>query len=155
MTGEETAPGRWWERALASLTLDEWTLLFVYLFWLWLGLLATRELRPDWRKPLGGYTACSGAVVALLAACVAMAVSQQTGRAPGVVVAPEAVIRYGPLEESPVFFQLKDGMEVTVLDEQPGPLSWLLVKDATGREGWLKRDEVCVLTRSPFRPADS
>ncbi len=60
---------------------------------------------------------------------------------------PEAIVRYGPLEESQVFYQLRDGMEVSVLDEKQisKQESWMQVQDNAHRVGWLKRDQVIVL----------
>jgi hypothetical protein len=149
--GEEAPAGRWWERWLASLTVNEWTVVFVCAFWLWFGLLVTREIRPGWRKSLRGYTGCAGLIACLLAFCVAAAIYQQAGQRPAVVITPEVVVRYTPLEVSPVFFKLQDGLEVSVLDEQPGQPTWFLIKDGAGREGWLKRDEVMLITASPYQ----
>ena len=64
-----------------------------------------------------------------------------------VVVVPNTVVRYGPLDESNVFYQLRDGSELQVLDKKTTAenQSWLMVQDAAHRTGWLKRQEVVVL----------
>ena len=62
-----------------------------------------------------------------------------------VVVVPEAVVRYGPLEESQSAFTLPDGFEVTVIDEKDG---WLRVVDPGSRTGWLKKSQVVRWERS-------
>jgi hypothetical protein len=141
VTGRERPPETWWQRWLAGLTINEWTLLCATAFWVWLALLSLREVRVEWRKSLRGYTALAGLSAILLLVCLDRATAQRKVL-PAVVVAPEAVVRYGPLDESQVDFQLHDGMEVIVLDDKPGPQSWFLVRDVTGREGWLKQDEV-------------
>jgi len=145
VTGKDTPLGPWWQRWLNSLTINEWTLLFVAAFWLWFSLLTLRETQLDWRKSLRGYTASVGLITFLLLLCLASAVYHLNHRHAAVVVSPEAVVRYGPLEESQVYFQLRDGMELVVLDKKAGDPPWLQVQDATGRAGWLKRDEVVVL----------
>jgi tetratricopeptide (TPR) repeat protein len=54
-TGTDTPPGRWWQRGLGTLTLNEWTVLAACGLWLWCGLLAVREWRPRLRPSLRGY----------------------------------------------------------------------------------------------------
>jgi SH3-like domain-containing protein len=58
------------------------------------------------------------------------------------VVAPEAVVRHGPLPESLSFYTLRNGAEVRVADWQK---SWVQVQDAQHRLGWLARDQVILL----------
>lgn len=139
-----------WQQWLASLTLNEWTALAAVALWLWFLLLALREFRPPLRKTLRGYTATSGVVTLLLAGCLAAAAYQHSRVTPAIVIVAQAVVRYGPLDESNVFYQLRDGSEVIVVDEKELAVgdkkqSWLQVQDATGRTGWLKRDQVVLL----------
>ena len=65
----------------------------------------------------------------------------------GVVIVPNVVVRYGPLEESHVFYQLRDGSEVRVLDQKRTgqDQAWVQVQDASGRTGWLKKPEIILL----------
>lgn len=144
-TGSDSPPGTWWRRWLLSLTLNEWSVLFGCAFWLWFSLLCLRELRASLRKTLGGYTAAAAAAALILGLMLAGAFRQWNGPAIAVVAIPEAVVRYGPLDESQVFFQLPDGTEVTVVDRKTGEQSWVQIRDATGREGWLKSSEIIVL----------
>ena len=151
VNGGETAPPKLWHRALTHLTLDEWTILAASAYWLWFLLLGLREFRPGLRKPLRGYTATAGMAALLLAACFMAAAYEQSRVTEAVVVVPEAVVRHGPLEESQVKFQLRDGSEIIVLDEKEllvgdKTQSWLQVQDGTRGIGWLKRDQVIVLT---------
>ena len=146
-----------WQSWLAKLTLDEWTLLATGGFWLWFLLLALREYRTDLRKALQGYTLSAGVAALFLGCCLAMAVRDRDGTGSAVVTVQDAVVRYGPLEESPVHFQLRDGSEVAVLDEKKAPdggtkESWLQVRDSAQRVGWLKRGQVTLFGSLPLTP---
>jgi tetratricopeptide (TPR) repeat protein len=147
VTGSDTISRPLWKRFLSALTLNEWTILATAGWWLWLGLLALREFRPDLRSALRGYTTVSGLLLALLGSCLGAAIYQEAAIRSAVVVVPSAVVRRGPLEESQVFYQMSDGSEVTVLDEKQvsDTESWLQVRDDSRRIGWLKRDQVVVL----------
>ena len=150
ISGSDSAPPETWHHRLAALTLNEWTLLAMGAVWLWFLLLALRELRPSLRKSLSGYTATAGLAALLLSGCLAAAIYEQAGVKEAVVIATNAVVRFGPLEESGVSFQLRDGSEVTVLDrkemvEGDRKQDWLQVQDATHRVGWLQRDQVILL----------
>ncbi len=147
VTGSEATPGTAWQRALAALTLNEWTALLVAAFWLWFLLLALREVHPNFRRPLRLYAGLAGLATLALGGCLAAAAYDQAGVVDAVVVVPDAVVRYGPLEESHVSYQLRDGSEVVVLDEKQfgDKQTWLQVRDAGRRIGWLKRDQVVVL----------
>jgi tetratricopeptide (TPR) repeat protein len=149
VSGGDGPAGAWWSRFLAALTVNEWTLLAGAALWVWCALLALREARPALAKPLRGYTATAGALLLLCCGVLAAAMAQTRVRA-AVVVASEAVVRVGPLEESKVAHQFRDGTELTVLDEKEvalpeGRQRWLRVRDAAGRAGWLKSDQVVTL----------
>ncbi len=154
VTGAESAPAESWRRWLATLTLNEWTALAMGASWLWFLLLALRELRPTLRRTLSGYTTTAGVAAILLGAILASALYDQSRVKQAVIIATNAVIRYGPLEESQVFYQLRDGSEVTVLDEKELSLggksqTWLQVQDALHRIGWVQRDQVILLSNAP------
>jgi hypothetical protein len=151
VSGGETAPTPPWHRALTHLSLNEWTLLAAGTYWLWFLLLGLREFRPGLRRSLRGYTATAGVAALVLAGCLTAATYEQSRVTEAVVVVPEAVVRHGPLEESQVKFQLRDGSEIIVLDEKELMVgdktqSWLQVQDGARGIGWLKRDQVIVLT---------
>jgi uncharacterized protein YgiM (DUF1202 family) len=55
-----------------------------------------------------------------------------------IVVGPEATVHYGPLDESPSAFSVRDGLELEVTDTKG---DWLQVTDASRRVGWLKREQ--------------
>ena len=53
----------------------------------------------------------------------------------------DAVVRNGPLEESPSAFTVHDGAELAVLDHKN---EWLQVEVDGGRTGWIRKDQVVV-----------
>lgn len=139
-----------WETWLARLTLNEWTILFMCSFWVFMMLLALREWRPSTRRILRAYTATAGVMMILLGVCLGAAAYENRAQTGAVVVVTNAVVRFGPLDESNVAFQLQDGSEITVTGEKPvGPESarqvWYQVQDPAGRSGWLKADQVKVV----------
>ena len=139
-----------WQRALASLTLNEWSLLAAGALWLWFLLLSCREWRPTLRPALSGYTATAGLCVLFLAACVAGAASLRFQTVSAVVTVHEAIARSGPLEEAKVLHQFRDGVELTVLDVKEmnsdgQKQAWLQVRHGANQTGWVKSDQVTVL----------
>lgn len=150
VSGADSPAGPAWRRALGALTLNEWTVLASAALWVWFVLLALREWRPAWRGALSGYTATSGAIVLLLIGCAAFAADLRFNTVSAVVIAPEAIVRSGPLDEAKVLHQFRDGIEVTVIDEKDlgagdQKQAWLQVRDAANRSGWLKSDQVAVI----------
>jgi tetratricopeptide (TPR) repeat protein len=139
-----------WERWVSRLTVNEWTAASAAAFWLLFVLLILREVRPAFRRSLGAYLTTAVALAVALSAMAGLAVYDRTGVHKAVVVVPQAVVRYGPLEDSRVYYQLRDGAEILVLDEKRSGQSesWLQVRDpahAGRRVGWLKRDQVVLL----------
>ena len=145
-TINETAPpGTWRQHWLGRLTLNEWTLLASASLWVWLIFLAARELRVEWRKRFRISAVTVGLVAGALAICLGLAWFDRSSTRSAIIIVPEVVVRYGPLEESQSAFQLRDGTEVSVLDEKD---DWLQVRDSARREGWLRRSQVVLLTAS-------
>ena len=132
----------WWSRALATLTLDEWTALTAALLWLWLLTLAAGQWSAELRRALAGYTATAGVTALLAAALLGAAWNTHRRSQTAIVIVPEAVVRYGPLEESQSAFTLRDGFELAVLDEKDG---WLQILDDTRRAGWVRKEQVRVI----------
>ncbi len=138
----------WWHRALATLTLDEWTALAAAFLWLWLLALAAGQWSADLRRAFAGYTAAAGLAALLAATLLGAAWNHHRRSQTAIVVVPEAVVRYGPLEESQSAFTLRDGFELDVLDEKDG---WLQILDDTRRAGWVRKEQVRVLAPAPRR----
>ncbi len=143
-SGPMTTPG-WWQRWTSRLTLDEWTLLACGAFWLWLGLLTLGQWRPALRKSLSGYTATAGVGAALLTVCLGVESYNRFAAKSVIVAEREAVVHFGPWNESPNHFTVRDGMELTVLDTKG---EWVQIADSAKRIGWLRRDQVLVLPAS-------
>ena len=147
VTGSEQAPGPAWQQWLMNLTIDEWTIGAAAALWLLFILLAIGEVRPSFRPALRIWTTTAALGFVVFASLLGAAVYYQQTADAAVVVVPNTLVRYGPLEESQVFYQLRDGSELQVLDEKKTAenQSWLMVQDAARRTGWLKRQEVVVL----------
>lgn len=128
-----------WRRWLDNLALDEWGALFGAGVWIWGGLLTLGQCRPAWRAALRGYVLAAGLLSVLLALCLGLEIRGQLTTRSAVVIADEAVARYGPLDESQSAFVLRDGAEVIILDVKGG---WLQVGDARNRTGWMKQEQV-------------
>ena len=148
---QEGATGPFWARAFTTLTLNEWAGLLAAAGWLWFVLLILREWRPTLRPALRGYTATAGVVVLVLAGGLAVSAQLRLQTTAAVVVVPDAIARSGPLDEAKVLHQFRDGTEVTVLDEKEitvgtSPQRWLHVRDTAQRSGWMKSDQLIVLT---------
>jgi len=132
----------YWQQFIGKLNLNEWTVLTMTAWWLWLIMLGMALWEPKWKTPLRTYRvlACAGGVCLTIFAWAAARDRLETN--PAVVTTKEAVIRYGPLPESRSFFTLHDGAELRVLDQKG---EWLQVADSAQRIGWLKQDQVTLL----------
>ena len=127
-----------WRRLTGFLTLNEWSLLAVIPLTVWVAWLTAINIRPAHRKsglvlrPILGVTAILLALIALITWRV------QTDHQ-WVVVKQETTARFGPVEASPSQFKWFDGAELNV---ERAYDDWLLVKDATGRQGWVPTRDV-------------
>jgi len=151
VSGADAPSPTWWRRWIGHLTLNEWTVLAAVAVWLWFGLLALAQWRTALKKSLGGYTATVGVAAAFLSVCLAVIGYDRFEVKSAIVVASEAVVRYGPLDESDRYYTVRDGAELTVLDAKG---DWLEVIDRLRRTGWLRREQVLLfpaasLTASP------
>ena len=147
VAGSSAPPPNLWQRLPGRLTLNEWAVLAAIAFWLCFALLVLREWKPAWRRPLRSYTIAAASLATLVVAMLAIAVYQSGAVREAVVVAQEAIVRYGPLEDSRVHFQLRNGAEVEIVGRKQNGAAeaWLQVRDGSNRIGWLKRDQVVIL----------
>jgi tetratricopeptide (TPR) repeat protein len=135
--GPTLLPNRW-QRGLNRLTLNEWTTLATVVFWVWLSLLVLIQFRPKWRPALRSLILASGVLVFLCGICLGFAwTDYSTEKA--IVTVSDAMVRNGPLEESPSAFTVHDGAELKVLDHKN---DWLQVSVDERRVGWLKKEQV-------------
>ena len=142
--GPTVRPTRW-QRALATLSLNEWTALGLTGFWLTFALLTATQFRPVWKSALRNLTALAGGATLLVAVCLCFALSNGGSANIAVVTAGEVTVHNGPLEESQSAFSAHDGAELQVLDRKD---DWLQVSDGARRVGWVKRSEVALVNAS-------
>jgi tetratricopeptide (TPR) repeat protein len=147
VTGSDSPALRSWKRWISSPTLNAWIFGASVGFWVFFLLLAVRELRPSLWRTLR-LPAVLAAALCIVCTGASVLAYNQSRIVAAVVIAPQAVVRYGPLEESQVHYQLRDGSEVTVLDQKaaaPGRPAWIRVQDASRRLGWVKQDQLIVI----------
>lgn len=142
--GPTAPPGRW-QRWLGRFTINEWAVLASVVFWLWLLVLASMQFRPAWRSSLRTLAFLGGSATAITAACLASALLAGSSKT-AIVVTQEAVVRNGPLAESPTAYVVHDGAELQILDHKG---DWFQVS-AGNRIGWLKQDQVEVFSQRDF-----
>jgi tetratricopeptide (TPR) repeat protein len=135
--GPKTQPSGWrlW---FQKLTLNEWTLLGSAALWLSLTSLTLGQLRPGWKAVLRGFTLSSGAAAILLFGCITAAYAGATSEK-AVVIAKDATVRNGPLDEAQSVAMVHDGAELPLLDHKNG---WVQVAVDGGRKGWLRNEQV-------------
>ncbi|MEO5804337.1 MAG: tetratricopeptide repeat protein [Verrucomicrobiota bacterium] len=142
--GGATVPTLRWSSWIGRLTLNEWTILTMIVVSVLFLLLAIRQWRFNLKISLRGFLMLIGILGAFLLVCLATAIHQEFFVRSAVVIVPEAVVRPGPFDESPGAFTLRDGAEVTVLDQKE---NWLQIADATQRTGWLPEKNVMSIGR--------
>ncbi|HEX4646587.1 MAG TPA: tetratricopeptide repeat protein [Verrucomicrobiae bacterium] len=131
-----------WRAWLGSLTLNEWTLLTAAALWVLFVFLALGEWRPELRRTLRNYTAAAAFAVLFSGVCLAGVIDDDYITKSAVVITGEAEVRNGPLEESQTVYKVRDGAELTILDQKDG---WFQVVDAAQRVGWLRQEQVLLL----------
>lgn len=136
--GPAFVPNRW-QRGLDKLTLNEWTVLAAATVWVLLLLLTTVQWRPTLKRSLRGFLATVAVAAGFSCVCLATAFIQQRFGRTAIVIAQDAMVRHGPLEESQNAFTVHDGAELRVLDQKD---EWLQVSTDPSRIGWLRRDQV-------------
>jgi tetratricopeptide (TPR) repeat protein len=127
------------DRALGRLTLNEWAVLAAGSLWLWLALMILMQWRPALKTRLSRLSLALAGSTILLCACSATAFGLDRAVRVAVVIVPEATVRNGPLDESPLAFNARDGAELRILDQKD---EWLQVSTDNKRLGWIKRGEV-------------
>ena len=132
------SPGRW-QLALRKLTLNEWTMLASGAVWLWFLLLAVSQWRTGWKRSFRKLLLGLGVLAVILCVCVAATICENRYGQVAIVIAREAVVRHGPLDESQNAFAVHDGAELRVLERKD---DWLLVTTDPRRTGWIRRDQV-------------
>lgn len=132
----------WWRRWSRRLTLNEWAGLAGAGVWLGFGALVGGELWPGRRRFCRRWATAFGGLALLAGAALAEQAAARWLRVEAVVVAREAVVRYGPLEVSPELQKVEDGTELVVLDQKD---HWLQVTGLPRGTGWIRQDDVVVV----------
>jgi tetratricopeptide (TPR) repeat protein len=127
-----------WRNAVRLATVNEWTVLTVALLWGFFSVLACGEVAG---RRYNKAAATLLALAILIGAGTTFA-WRDLHDTEAVVIAREATVRFGPLEESQSAFQLRDGAELSILG---GKNDWLEIRDPERRTGWIRRDEVVLL----------
>jgi hypothetical protein len=107
-----------------------------------MGLLAAGQWQPELGKSLRAFATSAGMVTFFVGLWLGLAWHVNLRAAPLVVVAPEAVARFGPLEESQSAFTLATGAELSALDQKN---DWLQIRDSSGRIGWLRSGHAAIV----------
>ena len=141
-----------WRAWLEQLTLNEWTVLQRVLFGCCFFLLALGQWRAPLRPALRNYVIVAGVAVVVFGACFGIALNEGYFTRTVIVVAGEADVRNGPLDESQTIYKVRDGIELQVLDQKD---DWLQVIDSAQRAGWLRRDQVLVFEPPALKKAKS
>ena len=130
------------QRWLATLTVNEWATFAAVVLWLWLGFLVLIQFRPAWKQPLRVWLRLGGIATLVVCGCLGMACANNSANT-AIIVEKDAVLHNGPLEEAPSSLTVHDGAELSVIDDKNG---WLQVRIDKNRVGWLKRDQVVLIS---------
>ncbi len=140
--GQPLPPPPWWRRLSRRFTLNEWAGATGAALWLCFGALVLGELRADRRRLARRWAAGFGLVALLAGGALWGQWLERRLRVEAVVIAKQAVVRYGPLEVSPELQKVEDGAELEVLDQKDG---WLQVGGLARGTGWIRQSEVLLV----------
>jgi tetratricopeptide (TPR) repeat protein len=129
-----------WQQWLTTLTLNEWAILTSVIVWVWLGLWVLIQFWPQFKQSLRMALWCGGVGILICGGCTYAAWSGDTTKT-AIVIAKDATLHNGPLDEAPSTATVHDGAELTVIDTKN---DWLQVRVDSQRVGWVKREQVTV-----------
>jgi len=145
ISGSTSVPETMLDRAAELFTLNELTVGATLLFWIWLALLIARQFRPVIRPQVRTITTIAGALF-LLGTAWLLTAWVHSRQETAIVVAREAIVPLGPLDESQTAFTAPDGTEMRLLDRRD---KWIEVSDRQNRVGWVKQGSLIIF---PGRP---
>lgn len=131
-------------------SLTEWSVLAALAWWGWLGILAFTQIKSEWKPRLAGVQRFLMVLVLVTVGNLAIRLYFNQVIESAVITVKNAPVKYGPLEESRVFYSLQDGTEITALDRQD---RWVQIQDAEKRTGWVHSDQI--MSVNPSKPAGS
>ena len=132
------------KRWLNLVSIDEATLAASAAVWVCFLLLAAGQIRRDWARTLRPYQQFFGVAAAVAVLWLGLLMHGRFYTSTAVVIAKDAVVRYGPFEEAQSSFDLRSGAELAVLDQKD---LWFQVTDTANRTGWLEAKDVFLLPR--------
>ncbi len=133
-------PQGWTGRLSLILALDQWTLIAMACFWCGLLLHAASRFAPaPWRSRLGRASQAAGVCFAAACCLLLLALRERHGSDYGVVTHPQAVVRFGPYQESESSYNLEDGARVRLVEKKG---EWQRIEDPQARGGWLLRERI-------------
>jgi hypothetical protein len=130
-------------RGLTYFTLNEISAACLVVYWLFAGCLIAGVLKPSIKLPLRSTTFIMGATFVISLAFL-LAAYHEVSQPEAVVLAREAPIRYGPLEESQTQYTARSGTELRILEKKD---NWLQVADGSNRIGWINASAVAVIPK--------
>jgi tetratricopeptide (TPR) repeat protein len=139
-------PKSFWQQILLQLTLNEWTLIALVPFWIWLIASALSFLIGDKRTSVAVIGKGAGISFLFMGLVLFFAANERLGKKYAVVTAKEAVVRFGPFEESKSSHNLSDGIEIQLVDYKEG---WHQIRDPKDQIGWLRQDQILKLQAHP------
>jgi tetratricopeptide (TPR) repeat protein len=140
------------QRWLGALTLNEWTLVTAVVMWIFFMLLAVAQWRPELGRKLRVCLVAAGSAVLLLGVSLAGVLNNDCFTTSAIVVAGEAEVHNGPLDESQTAFKVRDGVELRVLDRKD---DWLEIVDSAQRSGWVRQNQMLLFEPAAARKSKS
>lgn len=141
-----TVPKTFWQKFMLQITLNEWTLLAALPYWIWTltwVISLAWANHPAWIRPLRQFGGLCFVVTGLF---LLMAAHERLGKEYAIVTSKEAVVRFGPFEESKSSHSLTDGLEVQLVDSKD---DWRQIRDPRGQIGWVRENNLQLLPRLP------
>jgi len=130
------------DRALELLTLNERGALTAIALWICFGCMALGQFRTNFKSALRTFVVGAAIFAIFFGAWYAQGLIARVTERKVVVTAPTATVRFGPLEESQVSFNVRDGNELQLIGRKD---KWLQVADASNRSGWILAGDVAEL----------
>lgn len=131
-------------------SLNEWSALASLAWWGWLGLLVAIETRPQWKPRMAKPQRLLMVLVLVTLSGLGLRLYFTLAIHSAMIIVKEVPVKYGPLEESRVFYSLQDGAEVIALERQD---QWIQIADNQRRTGWVRSDQVMtVISPTPVLP---
>ena len=101
--GSTASPSRW-RQWFAALTINEWAILTAAMLWVWLTLMVLIQFRPALKQSLRTLLWCGGVATLVCGGCLGVVWSNDSTKT-AIVVAHDAVLHNGPLDEAPAAYK--------------------------------------------------